>query len=298
MADMLPAIFFGHGNPMNAVANNVYTEAWRQIGEETPKPKAILSVSAHCFVPGTGVTVATAPRTIDDFGGFPSERYQVQYPAPGDPALARRVQRLLAPLEVQLDNSWGLDHGTWSVLRHVYPAADIPVVQLSIDETKPASFHFEIGTKLAPLREEGVLIVGSGNLVHNLHTYAWGRHPRDPYDWATRFEYDARQMILAGDNKSLVNYDASGPDAALSIPTPITTCRCSTFLQPVRPVTALGSRLKALMEAQSQCCRCKLANPVVMAFQAMAAGEPTAFRALRTGLMKHDVSSVVGWVAF
>jgi 4,5-DOPA dioxygenase extradiol len=220
MAHMLPAIFFGHGNPMNALAHNVYTEAWRQFGENTPKPKAILSISAHWFVPGTGVTVATAPRTIHDFGGFPSELYQVQYPAPGDPALARRVQRLLTPLEVQLDNSWGLDHGTWSVLRHVYPAADIPVVQLSIDETKPASFHFEIGKKLAPLRDEGVLIVGSGNLVHNLHTYAWGSHPREPYDWATRFEDSARQMILAGDHKPLVDYDALGPDAALSIPTP------------------------------------------------------------------------------
>lgn len=220
MAGTLPVIFFGHGNPMNAVAHNVYTEAWRRIGEETLKPRVILSVSAHWYVPGTGVTVATAPRTIHDFGGFPSELYQVRYPAPGNPALARRVQQLLAPLEVQLDNSWGLDHGTWSVLRHVYPAADIPVVQLSIDETKPASFHFEIGKKLAALREEGVLIVGSGNLVHNLHTYAWARHPREPYDWATRFENEAKQMIVAGDHKSLVNYDALGPDAALSIPTP------------------------------------------------------------------------------
>lgn len=220
MADILPAIFFGHGNPMNAVAHNVYTEAWRRIGEEIPKPKAILSVSAHWYVPGTGVTVTTAPRTIHDFGGFPPELYQVQYPAPGEPAFARRLQRLLSPLEVQLNNSWGLDHGTWSVLRHVYPAADIPVVQLSIDETKPASFHFEAGKKLAPLREEGILIVGSGNLVHNLHTYAWGRHSRDPYDWATRFEDDAKQMILGGDHKSLVNYDALGRDAALSIPTP------------------------------------------------------------------------------
>jgi len=196
------------------------TEAWRRIGQETSKPKAILSISAHWYVPETGVTVTTAPRTIHDFGGFPQELYQVQYPAPGDPALARRVQKLLAPLEVKLDNSWGLDHGTWSVLRHVYPAADVPVVQLSIDETKPASFHFEIGKKLAPLRDEGVLIVGSGNLVHNLHTYAWGRHMPDPYDWAVRFESTAKEMMLARDYKPLVGYERLGRDAALSIPTP------------------------------------------------------------------------------
>jgi len=217
---MLPAIFFGHGNPMNAVTHNGYTEAWRRIGRETPKPKAVLSISAHWYVAATGVTVTTAPRTIHDFGGFPQELYQVQYPAPGDPALARRVQKLLAPLDVKLDNSWGLDHGTWSVLRHVYPEADVPVVQLSIDETKPASFHFEIGKKLAPLRNEGILIAGSGNLVHNLHTYAWGRHPRDPYDWAVRFESAAKQMMLAGEHGPLIDYGALGRDAALSIPTP------------------------------------------------------------------------------
>ena len=220
MTNVLPTVFFGHGNPMNAVTHNNYTDAWRRMGAETPKPKAILSISAHWYVPETGVTVTTAPRTIHDFGGFPPELYQVQYPAPGDPALARRVQQLLAPLDVKLDNSWGLDHGTWSVLRHVYPAADIPVVQLSIDETKPASFHFEIGKKLAPLREEGVLIVGSGNIVHNLRTYAWGGHPRDPYDWAVRFESAVKDIMLAGDYKPLVNYDRLGSDAALSIPTP------------------------------------------------------------------------------
>ena len=218
MADTLPVIFFGHGNPMNAVAHNVYTEAWRRIGEETLKPRAILSVSAHWYVPGTGVTVATAPRTIHDFGGFPSELYQVRYPAPGNPALARRIQQCLRRwkcssiiLGVSI-TAHGLCCGMF--------IPRIPVVQLSIDETKPASFHFEIGKKLAALREEGVLIVGSGNLVHNLHTYAWGRHPREPYDWATRFENDAKQMIVAGDHKSLVNYDALGPDASLSIPTP------------------------------------------------------------------------------
>jgi 4,5-DOPA dioxygenase extradiol len=220
MPDEMPVIFFGHGNPMNAISENGYTEAWRRIGSETPTPKAILSVSAHWFVPGTGVTVAAAPRTIHDFGGFPRELYQVQYPAPGDPQLARRVQTLLAPLDVKPDDSWGLDHGTWSVLRHVYPGADIPVVQLSVDETRPAGFHYEIGRQLAPLREEGVLIVGSGNLVHNLHTYAWGGRSQDPYDWAIRFEDVAKELILSGAHKTLVDYEALGPDAALSIPTP------------------------------------------------------------------------------
>ncbi len=220
MSDPHPAVFFGHGNPMNAIASNGYTEAWRRMGEEMPRPRAILSVSAHWYVPGTGVTISSAPRTIHDFGGFPPELFQVQYPAPGDPALARRVQELLSPLDVTPDNSWGLDHGTWSVLKHVYPAADIAVVQLSIDETRPAAFHFEIGKRLAPLRDEGILIAGSGNLVHNLHSYAWGRHPREPYDWAVRFETAAKEMILAGDVQPLIDYETLGKDAALCIPTP------------------------------------------------------------------------------
>ena len=160
------------------------------------------------------------PRTIHDFGGFPQELYRVQYPAPGDPQLAARVQQLLAPIPVGLDDSWGLDHGTWSVLKHVYPHADVPVVQLSIDETGPAAFHFEIGRKLAPLREEGVLIVGSGNLVHNLHAYAWGNHIQEPYDWAIRFEREVKEMMLAGDFKPLLSYEKLGPDAMLSVPTP------------------------------------------------------------------------------
>jgi len=217
---MLPAIFFGHGNPMNALAQNPYTTAWRGIGIELPRPKVILSISAHWFVPGTGVTLSASPRTIHDFGGFPRELYQVQYPAPGDPELARRVQRLLEPLPVQLDNSWGLDHGTWSVLCHVYPEADVPVVQLSIDETRGAAFHYEVGQRLAPLRDEGVLIVGSGNLVHNLHTYAWGRHPAEPYDWAVRFEQRAKELMLAGESRPLIAYETLGRDALLAIPTP------------------------------------------------------------------------------
>lgn len=160
-----------------------------------------------------------APRTIHDFGGFPREPYQVQYPAPGSPELAARVHNLLKPLEVELDEkTWGLDHGTWSVLCHVFPQADIPVVQLSIDDTKPAEFHYEIGKRLAPLRDEGVLIVGSGNIIHNLHTYAWGRHEVEPFDWAVRFEKRARELLLSGDDAPLVNYETLGRDARLAAP--------------------------------------------------------------------------------
>jgi 4,5-DOPA dioxygenase extradiol len=220
MAVRMPAIFFGHGNPMNALLDNAYTRAWAAIGARLPRPRAVLCVSAHWYVPETGVTVATAPRTIHDFGGFPPELYHVSYPAPGDPALARRIQQMLAPLPVTLDDRWGLDHGAWSVLRHVYPRADVPVVQVSVDEREPPAFHLQIGRQLAPLRDEGVLIVGSGNLVHNLHTFAWGRHDAEPFGWALRFETQARQMIEAGEARSLLDYERLGRDARLSVPTP------------------------------------------------------------------------------
>lgn len=216
----LPAIFFGHGNPMNALASNAYTQAWARIGESIGKPKAVLMISAHWFVPETAVTVATAPRTIHDFGGFPPELYRVQYHAPGAPELAQRVQAQLSPLAVRLDEDWGLDHGTWSVLTHVYPDADVPVIQLSIDETKPPAFHYDLGTLLSPLRDEGILIAGSGNLVHNLHTYAWGRHPAQTYEWAARFEDRARALMQLGDHDPLIGYESLGRDAQLSVPTP------------------------------------------------------------------------------
>ena len=220
MTTSMPAIFFGHGNPMNALAVNEWTTAWANIGNTVQRPRAILCVSAHWYLPATLTTAMASPRTIHDFGGFPKELYQVTYPARGEPQLARRVQELLAPLPVGLDNSWGLDHGTWSVLAHVFPNADVPVVQLSIDETQPADFHFELGKRLTPLRDEGVLIIGSGNLVHNLHTYAWGRHMPEPYDWAVRFETTARELMLSGEFEPLVHYDSLGRDAVLSIPTP------------------------------------------------------------------------------
>ena len=205
---------------MNALERNTWTDAWAAIGRQIARPAAVLCVSAHWYLPGTLVTAMHAPRTIHDFGGFPQELYQVQYAAPGNAALARRVQELLAPLPITLDNSWGLDHGTWSVLRHVYPAADIPVVQLSIDERQPPYFHFELGQKLAALRDEQILIMGTGNLVHNLHTYAWGRYLPDPYDWANRFEARAKELLLGSDYQALVDYEMLGRDALLSIPTP------------------------------------------------------------------------------
>lgn len=220
MRERLPALFVGHGNPMNAICANSVTAGWERLGRELPRPRAILAISAHWYVAGTRVTSNTAPRTIHDFAGFPPELFQVQYSAPGDPTLAAQVQSVLAPLPVAFDDTWGLDHGTWSILRHMYPQADVPVVQLSIDQTQPTPVHFEIGRKLAALRDEGILILGSGNLIHNLRTYAWDRPLTGPYEWAARFEAKARQLLLASDFQPLVEYEQLGRDALLSIPTP------------------------------------------------------------------------------
>ena len=216
----MPAIFFGHGNPMNALEDNAYTRAWAGIGRAMPRPRGIVCVSAHWYPPATLVTAMERPRTIHDFGGFPRPLHEFQYPAPGAPELAARVQSLLAPTAVGEDHGWGLDHGTWSVLCHVFPGADVPVVQLAMDETQPAQFHYDLGRRLQPLRDEGVLVVGSGNLVHNLHAYAWGRHPAEPFDWALRFEEQARGFIAAGDHAPLVGYEGLGKDALLAAPTP------------------------------------------------------------------------------
>lgn len=220
MTNPMPAIFFGHGNPMNALQDNAFTRGWRAIGDSLPRPKAVLAVSAHWYLPATLVTAMDTPRTIHDFGGFPRELYEITYPAPGSPELASRVEELLAPLAVGRDHGWGLDHGTWSVLCHVFPDADIPVVQLSIDETEPPQFHYETARRLAPLREEGVLVIGSGNVVHNLHSYSWGRHTPEPLEWAARFDQHARKLITAGDDRALVDYEMLGSDALLSVPTP------------------------------------------------------------------------------
>ncbi|HEX3251653.1 MAG TPA: 4,5-DOPA dioxygenase extradiol [Pyrinomonadaceae bacterium] len=219
-ARSMPALFFGHGNPMNALQQNVWTEGWSALGAAVPTPRAILCISAHWYLPATLVTAMRAPRTIHDFGGFPRELYDVQYPAPGDPELASRIRDLLVPINVRFDEQWGLDHGTWSVLRHVFPNADVPVVQLSIDETQPAEFHYETGKQLVSLRDEGVLVIGSGNLVHNLHAYAWGRHEIEPLNWAMRFEERVRKLLETGNHGPLINYETLGPDAILAAPTP------------------------------------------------------------------------------
>jgi 4,5-DOPA dioxygenase extradiol len=215
-----PALFIGHGNPMNAIERNGYSDGWRALGASLAPPRAVLSVSAHWYVRATMVTAMDSPRTIHDFGGFPAELFAVQYPAAGSPTLAGEVRDLLRPATVALDESWGLDHGTWSVLVHMFPDADVPVVQLSIDRSKPPSFHYALGQALAPLSDSGVLILGSGNVVHNLETYAWGGHPAEPFDWAVRFEDRVRHLLDAGDHGPLVDYERMGPDARLAAPTP------------------------------------------------------------------------------
>ncbi len=215
----MPAVFFGHGSPMNTLASNRYTQAWRQIGADLLKPRAILMISAHWETNGTAVTAMAKPRTIHDFRGFPQALFDVQYPAAGDAALATRVRDLLAPIDVALDESWGLDHGTWSVLVHAYPDADVPVVQLSIDATQPYDFHYQLGRRLAPLREEGILVAGSGNVVHNLRIIDFsGRAP--PHDWAVSFNHRVRELLLKREHAPLIHYEDLGTDARLSVPTP------------------------------------------------------------------------------
>lgn len=215
-----PALFIGHGNPMNAVELNDYSRAWRAIAATLPKPKGILCISAHWYTPGARVTAEAKPRTIHDFGGFPPELFAVRYPAPGAPELAKRVAALVAPTPIALDERWGLDHGTWSVLVHLFPDADVPVVQLGLDETLSGEEHLALAKRLKPLRDEGILILGSGNVVHNLHAYAWGRHPRGPYEWGVRFEQELRSLLATHEHDAIARYESMGGDAALSAPTP------------------------------------------------------------------------------
>jgi 4,5-DOPA dioxygenase extradiol len=217
---VMPAAFFGHGSPMNALESNRYTEAWRRFGQSVPRPAAVLCVSAHWCTRGTAVTAMQKPKTIHDFGGFPRTLYEIQYEACGDPALAARVAELLRPTDVGADISdWGLDHGTWSVLRHVYAKADVPVVQLSLDVTRPAPHHYQLAKRLAPLRAAGVLIIGSGNIVHNLRT-AVRADGVAPFDWAVRFNREVRARLLAKDHAGLADIDSLGAEASLCVPTP------------------------------------------------------------------------------
>jgi len=213
----MPAIFFGHGSPMNALEDNAYTRAWKQLGASMPKPEAIVAISAHWLTQGTAVTAMAMPPTIHDFGGFPQALFDMRYPAPGDPALAARVRDMLAPIDVQLDHAWGLDHGTWSVLLKMFPAADIPVIQISIDATQPYAFQHALGRRLAELREEGILLIGSGDVVHNLRMMSWGGAA---HDWAQRFNNRVRECLLRGDTESLIDFTQWGEDARLSVPTP------------------------------------------------------------------------------
>jgi 4,5-DOPA dioxygenase extradiol len=215
----MPALFVGHGSPMNALEDNRHTRVWKNLGETLPRPAGIVAISAHWYTSGAGVTAVPQPKTIHDFYGFPPPLFAVNYPAPGDPALAARVQEVLRPIAVTADQQWGLDHGTWSVLAHIYPRADVPVVQLSIDATQPPQYHYDVGRKLAALRDEGVLIFGSGNVVHNLGVIKWNAGA-GAYPWAERFNEQLRDALRSGDHEFAIRYERAGQPAAMSIPSP------------------------------------------------------------------------------
>ena len=218
MTEPLPALFIGHGNPMNTLELNGYTRAWRALGEQLPRPRALLVVSAHWFIGATAVTAMPKPRTIHDFYGFPPELFAFDYPAPGAPDVAREVADTVAPLWMGLDrDQWGLDHGTWSVLAHLYPEADVPVVQLSINAVKPLEYHLDLAARLSPLRHRGIMIVASGNVVHNLRLIEWKR-PDAGTDWARRFD-DAVVAQLAEDPAAILKV-VEHPDYAMAVPTP------------------------------------------------------------------------------
>jgi 4,5-DOPA dioxygenase extradiol len=217
-----PVLFIGHGTPMNGIEDNEFSRNWTKFGNEIPKPKAVLVISAHWLTNGTKVTAMENPKTIHDFGGFPQALFDVQYPAKGSPELARETANLIQSTHVDLDHEWGLDHGTWTVVRHMYPNADIPVLQLSIDYNKPPQYHFDLAKQLKALRKKGVLIIGSGNMVHNLRMVAWDKlqEPEFGFDWAIEMNAIFKEKIGNRDFQSLINYEKLNAAAKLAIPTP------------------------------------------------------------------------------
>ncbi len=215
--DIMPVMFVGHGNPMNAIMQNEFTKTWNKLGSQLPKPKAIICISAHWLTNGTYVTAMGKPKTIHDFGGFPRELFEQQYPAPGSPELAKQVGMLVKTADVKDDHQWGLDHGTWSVLLPMYPEADIPVLQLSIDYSKPPKYHYELAKQLKELRQKGVLIMGSGNIVHNLGMIDFENKTR--FDWAYEFDEKIKGFIDSGDHESVIRYDKLGTIARYAVPT-------------------------------------------------------------------------------
>lgn len=217
----MPVLFLGHGSPMNAIEENEFVRGFRKVSSEMERPKAVLCISAHWETRGTKVTAMESPPTIHDFGGFPKELFEVQYPAPGSPDLVRETTGLVKTTSVEPDEKWGLDHGAWSVIKHMYPDADVPVVQMSLDYTQPAPYHYALAGELSKLRERGVLIVGSGNMVHNLRQVAWDRLSEDfGYDWAIEANHKMKQFILEDNHKALINYSTQGKAIQFSIPTP------------------------------------------------------------------------------
>ncbi|TGK12450.1 4,5-DOPA dioxygenase extradiol [Leptospira fletcheri] len=217
--DRLPVFFVGHGSPMNAIGENEFTRGWAESMKGLPHPKAVLCISAHWVTRGTRITAVESPKTIHDFYGFPQELFDVQYPAPGDPELAGSISKSVSFQQIEPDYEWGLDHGTWSVLRHMIPKANIPVLQLSLDGTKPAAWHYEFAKELSHLRQQGVLILASGDLVHNLRLYDWRNEEKVP-DWAKEANETFKSLILKRDAKALSEYQNLGTSAQLAVPTP------------------------------------------------------------------------------
>ena len=218
----MPVLFIGHGSPMNAIEENEFTAGFRKLGSEVPRPQAILCISAHWETRGTQVTAMEHPPTIHDFGGFPKALFDVQYPAPGSPELAAETKRLVTGTEVALDHQWGLDHGAWSVVKHIYPNADVPIIEMSLDHTLRPEQHYALAQQIASLRDRGVLVIGSGNMVHNLRKVAWDKLNTDGYafDWALEARAKMNGFILNGDHRALVDYHAQGSAFELAIPTP------------------------------------------------------------------------------